>query len=456
MQNGPPLGALPRETVSTEAVVQFPYSYQPTLRNWIILQSQRIQKSTSGGITLGGYTWERGPFTRCAKCGQTTMGILSAGGELLTKRCTNCRVTVQIPLPELDKKAIYLDQFMFSMMCNVKNEGNLPKGHEAFAKEVYALLRRCVLLQQVFLPHSDIHHDETTVFHSPIDLRGLYEFFGGDVSLMDARDVVLRQNIQFAKAYFDASEPTVSLDIEEIADRRRNEWLPDMHVGIQADYSQFAAHIRTVRGEVHDAMKELADTWIEKKSTFADVLESDFSAIGPAKEQAFGKWFEEVLNPDPSDPLALFESSSRPIYREYRELCRLLEDRRVDEEQHLVKIMKFWYWDQQREIPHQKISSYLFAAVARRVVMGEKKIVDRGLVNDVRTVSTYAPYVDALFIDRRCAGLLMEEPLASDLNYKARIFSLSDADEFLEYLRKIKDETPDEVREYAAMIYGVD
>ena len=405
---------------------------------------------------MTGFTWERGPFTRCAKCGQTTMGILSAGGHLLTKRCTNCRATMQIPLPELDKKAIYLDQFMFSMIYNVKNEGNLPKGHEAFAKDVYALLRRCVLLQQIFLPHSDIHHDETTVFHSPIDLRGLYRFFGGDISLMDSRDVELLQNIQFAKAYFDTAEPAVSLDIDEIADRRRNEWLPDMHVGVRTDYSQFTDHIRTVRGEVHDAMKQLADTWLANHETFSNVLESEFSAIGPVKKQAFANWFEEVSNPDPGDPLALLESSGRPIYREYRELCRLLEDRGVDEDRQPIEIRNFWHWERQREIPHQRISSYLFAAVARRVVMGEKKIVDRGLMNDVRTISTYAPYVDALFIDKRCAALLKEEPLGSELNYKARIFSLSEPDEFLGYLREIENRTPDEVREYAAMIYGID
>ncbi len=409
----------------------------------------------SGGFTLSGLNWERRPFTRCANCDQTTMGILSAGGELLTKRCTNCRAMVRIPLPELNKKAVYLDQFMFSMIYNAKNDGNLPKGHETFAKEVYSLLRRCVLLQQVFLPHSDIHHDETTVFHSPIDLRGLYEFFGGDVSLMDSRDVELLQDVQFAKAFFDSAEPAVSLDIDEIADSRRNEWLPDMHVGVRADYSQFADHIRTVRGEVHDALKQLAGTWLEKKATFGDVLESEFSAIGPTKKQAFAKWFAEVTNPDPSDPLALFESSGRPIYLEYRELCRLLEDRGVDKDKQAFEIMKFWHWERQREIPHQRISSYLFAAVARRVVMGEKKIVDRGLMNDVRTVSTYAPYMDALFVDKRCAALLKEEPLQSELDYKARIFSLSEPDEFLQYLREIEGQTPDEVREYAAMIYGI-
>lgn len=265
----------------------------------------------------------------------------------------------------------------------------------------------------------------------------------------------LLQDIKFAKAYFEGKEPKVSLDIDEIADGRRNEWLPDMHVGVRADYSQFADHHRTVRGDVYDALKQLADTWLERKASFAAVLENEFSEIGPTKIQALAKWHEEVSNLAPSDPLALFESSGRPIYREYRELRRLLEDQGVDEDKQLTEIIKFWHWERQREIPHQKISSYLFAAVARRVAMGEKRIVDRGLMNDVRTISTYAPYVDALFIDKRCAALLNEEPLRVELKYKARIFSLSDPDEFLEYLREIEGQTPEEVREYAALIYGI-
>ena len=402
------------------------------------------------------FTRKRGPFTRCSKCLQITMRILSAERKFLINRRTNCRATVKVPLPELNKKAIYLDQFMFSMIYNVENERNLHKGHEAFAKEVYELLRRCVLLQQVFLPHSDIHRDETTLFRNPVDLRSSYEFFGGGISLVDSHDIKLSQDIQFAMAYFDGAEPTVALNIDEITNSQRNEWLPDRHVDMRIDYSQFADHIRTLRSEVHDELKQLAEIWFEKKATFADVLENEFLAIGPTKMQTLTRSLEEVSNSDPSDPAALFESSNKPIYRECRELCHLLEDRGVDKDQQVIEIMNFWNWDRQREIPHERISAYLFAAVARRVVAGEKKIIDQGLINDVRTISTYAPYMDALFIDKKCAALLKAEPLKTNLEYKARVFSLNDTDEFVEYLREIEGQTPDDVHEHASRIYGID
>lgn len=408
------------------------------------------------GGEKGKFTWERGPFEWCAGCGETTMGILSTRGDTLRKRCTTCRRSMRIPLPILNKKAVYLDQFMFSLIYNVQNGGSLPKGHEPFAKEVYTLLRKCVLLQQIFLPHSDIHHDETTVFHSPIDLRGLYEFFGGNVPLKDRQDVEISQYLSFAKAFFDREEPVLTFDLNEVTDSNRNDWLPDMHIGVRTDYSQFADEIRKVRGETHVEMKSIADQWANKKPTFEEVLESEFASIGPSKKEAFFRWYQEVSNPpDPTDTLAMFESCGRPIYREYRELCRMLEERGVEENEHPIRIMQFWHWQKFRDIPHHRISGYLFAAVARRVAMGDKKIVDRGLINDVNTIATYAPYVDALFVDRRCAAILAEEPLASDLHYKARIFSLSDTDAFIAYLNEIAAHTPDDVREFAQLIYSV-
>jgi hypothetical protein len=88
-------------------------------------------------------------------------------------------------------------------------------------------------------------------------------------------------------------------------------------------------------------------------------------------------------------------------------------------------------------------------------VNGQRHI-NRGMMNDVRAIASYAPYVDAMFVDRECAALLAELPLAQDLKYKARIFSLTNGQDFLEYLAEIEAATPSEVREQAARIYGAE
>lgn len=55
------------------------------------------------------FTWEHGPFEECWRCkGKETFGVLSIGGDRVTKRCTNCRYSHSEQLPKLDKKVIYL------------------------------------------------------------------------------------------------------------------------------------------------------------------------------------------------------------------------------------------------------------------------------------------------------------------------------------------------------------
>lgn len=96
---------------------------------------------------MKGFTWERAPFSVCVICKKKTFGILRAGGHTLTMRCSSCRHTENIALPPVDKKVIYLDQFVFSLLFNVVSGGRLPAGHEAFAKELHERVRRLVLLQ---------------------------------------------------------------------------------------------------------------------------------------------------------------------------------------------------------------------------------------------------------------------------------------------------------------------
>jgi len=344
---------------------------------------------------------------------------------------------------------------MFSLIYSVENGGNLPVGHKNFAIEVCRRLKRCVLLQQVFLPHSDIHHDETTVFHSAAELRALYELFGGDVALKDHLQVELAQVLVFAEAFFGNQEPEVSFSIGEIVDDPTNIWLPDMHIGVRTDYSQFADGIRRVRREIHEAMKDLAQSWASDKTSFDDILERELAAFGPTRKVALGQWFQKALKSEP-DPMSLLDTSMPHVYFEYKALKIALQNRGVPELEHGREIGRFWDWDRTREIPYHKLSSYLFAAVVRRVSNGAKKIVDRGLMNDIAAISTYAPYMNAMFVDRTCAELLYEEPLISDLDYRAKIFSLKNSEEFIVYLDEIEKNTPDIVREFAIRIYNLE
>jgi len=61
-----------------------------------------------------------------------------------------------------------------------------------------------------------------------------------------------------------------------------------------------------------------------------------------------------------------------------------------------------------------------------------------------------------MFVDRQCASLLKQGRLRSELSYRARIFSMSHPQEFLDYLKALGDAVSNEVRMFAHELYGAE
>jgi len=65
--------------------------------------------------------FERPPFRRCIKCSDRIgLGFLSAGGMTVHFRCRSRGFRHDEPLPDVDKKVIYLDQFAFSELFKLE------------------------------------------------------------------------------------------------------------------------------------------------------------------------------------------------------------------------------------------------------------------------------------------------------------------------------------------------
>jgi hypothetical protein len=401
------------------------------------------------------FTWERPPFEYCPKCTQETLGLLSAGGDRMILRCTECRHTIHVPLPELNKKTIYLDQFVFSALFKLKGGGRPPIGQHEFYQELEPLLRRVVLLQQAILPHSDVHSSETIVFSDARGLREAYESLGEDVSLKDTHDIEINQVFAYAAAFRDEAEPQLNLVPDEVLDHGWNEWLPDMRITVNGDYSMFAEGIRRERDHGFAALKSLFENWANEKPSFGAVLRRELR-LGAHKRSALAQVMARMtraqgeLNVD-----ELLHASLEPIWREFRMLTDFFQTASPEgnEAGAVRRVGEFWDWPRFREMPFNQISANLFAGLGRRVAMGQRKFT-RGIMNDIRTIAAYAPYVDAMFIDRECAELLSEEPLRSTLSYRAKIFSYSSAGAFLDYLRELDANASQEIRQYAQRIYG--
>ena len=368
-------------------------------------------------------------------------------------RCTSCRYSETESLPDLDKKVIYLDQSIFSILFRVASGGRLPPGHEDFSKELFRKLRKLVLLQQIVLPHSNLHSDETIVFQSPEELRKAYEILGGDIAFTNSYDVEASQIFEFCSAYIEKREPKINFDVDEVLENEKDVWLSDMHIGIQSDYSRFADGIRSNRDRTNDAMQELFAHWSREKPAFDSVVDRELKAFGTSRRKILLSAVKRSIEAaSAGDSMAIFSIMHESIMEEAEMLRSLFEKNGVAAIQQGNEVNMFWQWEGNRGLPHLRISAYFFAAFARRAAQGQKKIT-RGLMIDVTSIATYAPYVDAMVVDQECANLLAEKPLATDLKYKARIFSLGNPDELLEYLDELEKNVPRQVHEFATRIY---
>jgi hypothetical protein len=187
---------------------------------------------------------------------------------------------------------------------------------------------------------------------------------------------------------------------------------------------------------------------------FRDVLENELKSHGVAKRGAL-RHASTIAARGSSDTLSIFEAMDCPILNEFRTLKSYFERSGMTSMNAEGTVFKFWDWPGNEQLPEHRIFSYLFAAIAHRIVSGQKRRPSRGMMNDFKAIATYGPYVDVLFLDNECAQLLSEGPLRNEVQFKAKIFSLKSGNEFLQYLRTLQSRASIEVRAYANDIYGL-
>ncbi len=401
------------------------------------------------------FTWEHGPFEDCWQCnGKGTFGVLSIGGQSVTKRCTNCRYSQTEMLPKLDKKVIYLDQFAFSELFKIRAGTRREDKWTDFWSEVDRLLNQAVLLQQVILPHSNIHHNETIVSPFAEGLRETQEAIGGDIAFVNTDEIQLRQIEEYVRAYFEADEPKIAYNIDDVLQGERNDWLPDMRITVGMDWSRFAPETREGRDNTHAEMVGLIEGWQKSGSGFDEVLKRELGAYFESRQQALLhtlRCFED--GHAKNDILSMINMAHSFVNREMEIVRHYATKAGVKDDAMARATTEFWHWSKNREQPFGRILAYLFAALASQFKGGRNKLPSPGLLNDITAISAYAPYVDAMFIDNECAELLRHGRCRKDLYYKAKIFSLNDADMVLAFLREIIAHTPDEVRREATSLY---
>ena len=409
------------------------------------------------------------PYIKCPKCGKNSFGVLLILDDHYLRRCKECAYPhptrgepdERFPLPKLNKKVIYLDQFAISQMMKILNPQ--VKAHtkvDKFWKALFERLDTLCKMQLIVCPDSSFHVDESLLSPYYRPLKRMYELFSHGVTFHNPNSIEMKQLYEHALNWANGNKDAKStLNINSVIHGKINNWQGRFIITGNIHYpSNLVEDIRKTRKEISKNLLEIFKRWqSESGKSFEYWYEEEVSTLGRLILEKYNQYIME-LRKDPSKrPLLAIDRLFRSKYvNMYETVVSAFIKAGIAEKDIESRSIKYLSSPCLKEIPFNKISSMLFAAVARKAAAGMKKPPNIGLNYDIHILSTILPYCDAMLIDNECRSYLEENPLCDEIDYGTNIFSQNNKDELIEYLDEIKNHVSQEHLEKVVEVYGED
>ena len=338
--------------------------------------------------------------------------------KMYTQKCSVCGHRATYFLPPLDKKIIYLDQFVLSEMLksidpSVPRRGTLNPIWRTLFKKLEQLSRKQLLV----CPKSAYHNIESlpTTFYSK--LQTLIEYLSWHVSFYRPNSIKMRQVEKHAQLWIQGKgdeEPTI--EHHDALKGRINYWHTwnNLMKKVDPDSSEIA-EIQRRRAKNESGIAFLYNAWRSESKSQEQWFKETVKAFGyytihrpwPLFEVDFKKSVENVF---------LKEGVSQDHIKE--------------------KVIEYFNSPQLKNLPFLKISALLLAAMARRVSEGQKK-KSQSMFVDFDMIATFLPYCDAMILDKECHSFFEERAFQEISKYGTQLFSLRYIDKFEQYLDDI-------------------
>ena len=110
----------------------------------------------------------------------------------------------------------------------------------------------------------------------------------------------------------------------------------------------------------------------------------------------------------------------------------------------LKQVLQFFTSKHFEEMPYLWLSARIYAVLKDMVKHGAYKKREKakerlsGFFQDVKHVSTYAPYCDAFFKDKAMAHIVADPRINLEARFGVKVFSLNNWDEFLRWLNDLQ------------------
>lgn len=400
-----------------------------------------MSEPTESFFTIGPTTFIGPPFRPCPACkAPAGLGLLMFGGNQVIMRCRECLVEQHRALPPLPQpKVLYLDQWALSSLAKALHPEHRQKfivddprtQHGAWPR-LYARIERLVRLGLLVCPASSIHRSETDLDDRiAAGLRRVHTHLAGDATFMHHVEVKSHQLYLAFCGWLDDA-PVKALARRDVV-RLPGRWPERMTISVAFDVDPAEVDaFRASRRAVEPELKRIVDEWkAEGPRDYDERVAEQLASFGPTL----------TINP-------MGDTGIR--------LRHALGERDVPYELRQAKIDAFLASDAIKEVPFGRLGCGLFAALGWVAGRQQPVRVDGGMREDFNTISIYAPYVDAMLVDRACARLLRDTPLSDTLPEGLDLFGIQDLEAFERWLDAVEAGAPDGHVELVRDVYGDD
>jgi hypothetical protein len=374
----------------------------------------------------------------CPECGhKDSFGNVDVFGSNLVRGCGYCTYSERIPLPQIHKKVVYLDQFFFSHAFR----GNEPRFVHAANR-----IKEIASAQLLAIPRSSLHEQETILWERHDELLEFIKATSRGARFEPAYRVEEVQLVNAFREWQQGNPPEYSIDERDALANDIHKWDGYFRIEVGLDLLD-ADVVRNSKRMSVDALTDIFPDWRKDATTFDEDVATENRMAARGYMDAYLTYAARVGSGDLD---ALFDS---PVMSSVVESLMHLLPRKMTPEDRIQSCARFLNSEHFDNAPYQYLSSRLFAVLKSMVRNGAytnpKKAKKRlaGFFLDVNHIATYAPYCDVIVVDQQMEDFVSHPKVSLEQVFGTKVFSLRSWNDLLSWLDDIESKISDEHRE---------
>lgn len=379
----------------------------------------------------------------CPNCDHERYGNVMVLPSFVLRGCGRCDYSVRIPLPAIRKRVVYLDQPFFS--------GAFRGGDRRFVELAMKIqeLSACQLLTS---PRSFAHEAEAVQWARGAELAEFIRRTSRGHKFNPGYKVEQAQIMKGFKAWLDGAGPDYAPAQEEALTAKVHNWDNYMFVDVRRSLGD-GNEIRQRKEQSTQALVALFDDWRQSQSTYEQDVAAELASVAKSYRDSYVDYAARVGS---GEIEAMFTTPISSMVIE-RMLHFLSRDMGVKER--LEKCSEFFVTPNFASLPYQYIRSRACALLTHNVRSGAYANKERaveavgGFFYDLKHIAHYAPYCDAIAMDRPMARMMSDPRIDLEARFGVKVFSLSNLDEFHAWLDEIEAHMSDEHRQAVRAAY---